>query len=183
MRRFAVGDDDEGVDVDAVGTIDGEDGVGPAAGDDALGREDLKLLGLLLSGAVLALAQTDEHDAAFGGRLVEHDVDVLGGLAQMDGRGQVDAGAILVAGEAGALEGEHLGRAVGGAAEEVVNGVEFVADDLDVALKGARAEGRLGPRVIDADTGILAIIFKAYGRLCRGGKRCEERGGEEGLFA
>ena len=140
VRRFAVGDDDEAVDVDASVTLDGEHDVLPSVGGNIAHGHGPELLrhGTLAS-AVAAFSQSDHHHAARIGT-VDHEVEIFGGGRQFKGFVEFDQRTESITAEARTLNGENFAGGVGSRAELFVHLIEVVVDDGHVARQFACAE-------------------------------------------
>ena len=137
---FAVGHDDEAVYVDAASALNGKHGVEPLVLHEGRGAEFIELLYLgRLVVPFLALAQSHEHHAA-GVGAVHHDVHILHRGGEFEGLAEVHPHAEHVAGEAGALEAQHVLRHVGFAGQFVYF-LEGVCRHGHVALQALLARG------------------------------------------
>ena len=81
---------------------------------------------------------------------MDHDVDVFRGLGQFECFAQVDAGAVEVTAESGALESEDVPGGVRGEAERLVYLAEVVADHGGVAFECPGAEWGFFPGIVDS---------------------------------
>ena len=142
VRAFAVGHDDEAVDLHAFIAGGGEYDFLPAIGFEGAAGDLGELHHFVtLAGAVFALAEADDHGAAGFGR-VDPGMDVFGRGREVEGLVERDAGAEGVGTVARTLHCEHFGRGIDGGA---VDGIEFagggIAQEGTVAGEGAGAEG------------------------------------------
>ena len=186
VRAFAVGHDDEAVDLHPFVAGSGEYDFLPFVGFESRAGDLGKLHHFVtLTGTVLALAESDDHGTSGLGR-ANPSVYVFGLGSEVEGFVERDACAEGVRPVARALHGEYFCRRVDGAA---VDGVEFarggVVEQGTVAGEGAGAEGRGLPRVEHTE-GFPCGLFEIEGGqvdvLCGGGHRQSQGSHGEDMF-
>ena len=187
VRAFAVGHDDEAVDLHPFVAGSGEYDFLPFVGFEG-GTGDLGKLYhfVALTGTVLALTESDDHGTSgFGRANPSVYVFRLGG--EVKGFVERDACAEGVRPVARALHGEYFYRRVDGAA---VDGVDFtvgggVVGNVAVAGEGALTEGRLVPSVEHTEgfpSGLFEIEGGQVDVLCGGGHRQSQGSHGEDMF-